>query len=235
MREHTGTPSVRDDRFAGPPQPASRGRRTDRLRGQVQNLSRRKAVWVALVLVPTVVVGLALARASGPGESVLAAARGLQPGDVISDRDLKDVFVKATGVALIPASERGSLVGKQVVGSLSAGALLSPASVSSGPGLVPGEVGMALALDPDQAATGILAVGQSVLIVGQASGGGGQAPTRLAAPARILGILPSSSLSGKVVVDLALASPADAGPVAAAVASASGVRLVVLPGAGRGS
>src|SRR5207237_5852346 len=101
--------------------------------------------------------------------------------------------------------------------SLSAGALLSPASVSSSPGLAPGEVGMALALDPDQAATGILAVGQSVLIVGQASGGGGQAPTRLAAPARILSILPSSSLSGKVVVDLALDSTAAAAPVGSAL------------------
>src|SRR2546427_8512315 len=67
VREHIGTPPVRDDRFAAPPQPASRGRRTGRPRGQDQNLSRRKAVWVALVLVPTVVAGLALARAAGPG------------------------------------------------------------------------------------------------------------------------------------------------------------------------
>ena len=100
----------------------------------------------------------------------------------------------------------------------------SPSSVAPGPQLARGEVGIALALDPDRAAQGILAAGQSVLIVGQQAG----SALPLSVPARVLGIVPGSSTSPKVVVDLALTNQADAGSVAAAFVTPTGVRLVVV-------
>jgi len=149
----------------------------------------------------------------------------MAPGDTVKDSDLTVVDIKATGgAATIPATRRSTIVGEQVTGPMAAGTLLSPSSVAPGPQLGPGEVGIALALDPDRAAQGILAAGQLVLILGQQPG----SALPLSVPARVLGILPGSSTSPKVVVDLALTNQANAGAVAAAAVAPAGVRLVVV-------
>ena len=187
-------------------------------------IDRRKVVWVAIVVASVVIGGVALSRGGGATTSVLAAAHQMAPGDTVKDSDLTVVDIKATGgAATIPATRRSTIVGEQVTGPMAAGTLLSPSSVAPGPQLGPGEVGIALALDPDRAAQGILAVGQSVLIMGQS----GAVP--LSVPARVLGITPGSSTSPKVVVDLALTSRADAGAVAASAVTPAGLRLVVVP------
>jgi hypothetical protein len=150
----------------------------------------------------------------------------MAPGGTIRSSDLTVVDLKATGgAATILATRRSAIVGQQVTGPMAAGTLLSPSSVAPGPQLAPGEVGIALALDPDRAAQGILAAGQSVLIVGQQAG----SALTLSVPARVLGILAGSATSPKVVVDLALTNQADAGSVAAAFVTPAGVRLVVVP------
>jgi hypothetical protein len=197
-------------------------------------LRARKALWVAVVVVPAILGALLLANAGGQGIPVLAAAHALSTGSVVRASDLVTVQITARGshVATMPASERSLVIGKTATGPLSPGQLLSPSSISSGPQLGPNEVGLALALSPDQAAQGILAVGQSVLIVsGQSQGGSGQG---LSVPARVLGILSTAAGSSQVVVDLAIDMPAQVGAVSAAAASTTGVRLVVLPGSGNG-
>lgn len=189
---------------------------------------RRKLLAVAMVVVPAIVVALILAGKQGSGTSALAATHDLQPGSVIGVGDLMTVQVSVVGghVATVPANDRASLIGKTVAGPVSAGQLLTPSSIASVPELGANEVGMALALSPDQAAEGILEVGQSVLIVsGQAQAGQG-----LSVPARVVGLLPPASSTSQVVVDLAIEAPNQAGQVAAAAASTAGVRLVVLPG-----
>jgi len=189
-------------------------------------LDRRKALWAAIVVASVVIGGVVLAGGGGATTPVLAAARELAPGATVKASDLTVVNIKASGgAATIPATRRSSIVGQQVTGPIAAGTLLSPSSVAPGPQLGPGEVGIALALDPDRAAQGILAVGQSVLIVGQQAG----SVLPLSVPARVLGILPGSSTSPKVVVDLALTNEAAAGAVSAAFVTPAGVRLVVLP------
>jgi hypothetical protein len=189
-------------------------------------IERRKAAWVAIVVASVVIGGVALAGRGGPSTPVLAAAHAMAPGDTVRSSDLTVLDIRATGgAATIPAARRSAVVGQQVTGPMAAGTLLSPSSVAPGPQLGPGEVGIALALDPDRAAQGILAAGQSVLIVGQQAGSG----LPLSVPARVLGILAGSSTSPKVVVDLALTNQADAGAVAAAFVAPAGVRLVVVP------
>ena len=189
-------------------------------------IERRKALWVAIVVASVVIGGVALAGRGGATTPVLAAAHDLAPGVTLKASDLTVVNLRASGgAATIPATRQSSIVGQQVTGPMTAGTLLSPSSVAPGPQLSPGEVGVALALDPDRAAQGILAVGQSVLIVGQQAG----SVLPLSVPARVLGILAGSSTSTKVVVDLALTNQADAGAVAAAFVTPAGVRLVVVP------
>jgi len=189
-------------------------------------IERRKAAWLAIVVASVVIGGVALSRGGAATTPVLAAAHQMAPGDTVKESDLTVVDLKATGgAAPIPAARRSAVVGQQVTGPMAAGTLLSPSSVAPGPQLGPGEVGIALALDPDRAAQGILAAGQSVLIVGQQAG----SALPLSAPARVLGILSGSSTSPKVVVDLALTNQADAGAVAAAFVTPAGVRLVVVP------
>jgi hypothetical protein len=189
-------------------------------------LDRRKALWAAIVIASVVIGGVVLAGGGGATTPVLAAAHELAPGATVKASDLKVVNLKASGAAAtIPATRRSSIIGQQVTGPMAAGTLLSPSSVAPGPQLGPGEVGVALALDPDRAAQGILAVGQSVLIVGQQAG----SVLPLSVPARVLGILPGSSTSPKVVVDLALTNQAAAVAVSAAFVTPAGVRLVVVP------
>ena len=189
-------------------------------------IERRKAAWVAIVVASVVIGGVALSRGGAATTPVLAAAHQMAPGDTVKGSDLTVVDLKATGgAATIPATRRSAVVGQQVTGPIAAGTLLSPSSVAPGPQLAPGEVGIALALDPDRAAQGILAPGQSVLIVGQQAG----SAIPLSVPARVLGIFSGPPTSPKVVVDLALTNQADAGAVAAAFVTPAGVRLVVVP------
>jgi pilus assembly protein CpaB len=199
-----------------------------------QRRSRREALWV-LVLLATALVGYAIVQGGrSPGIPVLVTTRALQAGDTIKSSDLTTSAVKASGAATIPGSRLSSVVGERAAGPLAAGTILSPSSVSSAPAVGPGQAGIALALTPDQAAQGILAAGQSVVILGQVSSAGSSSATPMAAQAVVLSVSPGPANSGKVLVDLVLANPAQASAVSAAVATPQGVRLVVLPGGANG-
>jgi hypothetical protein len=190
----------------------------------------RKMAAVALIVGTAVIGGIVLAGSRSPGRPVLAAAHALALGETIGPSDLTTVQVKTTGasVATIPASQRGAVLGERVTGPLAAGSILSPSSVAQGAQLPAGEVGLALALTPDQAAQGILSAGDAVVIVGQAPQAGSALATPLAVNAKAFNISPGPADSGKVIVDLVLTSPADASAVAAAATSTQGVRLVVV-------
>jgi hypothetical protein len=193
----------------------------------------RKMAAVALIVGSAVIVGIVLASSTSPGRPVLAAAHALSLGDTIGPSDLTTVQVKTTGgsVATIPATQRGAVLGERVTGPVSAGTILSPSSVAQGTQLPAGEVGLALALSPDQAAQGILSAGDAVLIVGQVPAGvGTNLSTPLATSAKVLNVSAGPANSGKVIVDLVLTSPADASAVAAADTSTQGIRLVVVSG-----
>lgn len=195
----------------------------------------RRALAIALIVGPVVLGGILLSGSSSTGPAVLAAAHALSPGQRLGADDLTTVHVRVTGpgVATIPASQRDAIVGQRVTGPLAAGTILSPAAVAPNSGLAPGQVGMALALEPDQAAQGILASGDTVMLVGQVAPAGGAA-TPVQVNGRVLAVLPGPTDSGKVIVDLALGSPADANALAEAEGSTQGVRVVVLTGGGNG-
>src|SRR5947208_3090001 len=65
---------------------------------------------------------------------VLAAARAVDPGQVITDADLKVVNVGADrGVATVAAARRSEIVGKRATTGLLPGSLLGSASIVDGP------------------------------------------------------------------------------------------------------
>ncbi|PWW53105.1 hypothetical protein [Actinokineospora spheciospongiae] len=91
---------------------------------------------------------------SGDREPVLALARGVPVGHVLSTQDLRQVTVAVDpGVAVVGADQAGTLIGRPMATSLSEGALLTPDAV--GAAVVPagGQAIAALALKPGQVPT----------------------------------------------------------------------------------
>lgn len=190
--------------------------------------------WLLVIVVAGILFAALYLSKGSPGSPALVTTRALAAGDRITAGDLTVADVGVPGVATIPGSRLAAVVGERASGPLAAGSILSPSSLASGPELAAGQEGIALALNPDQAAQGILAVGQGVLVVGQLTTSGGLQPaTPVSAPAQVLAISAGPANSGKVLVDLAL-TQADAAAVSAAMATPQGVRLVVLAGAANG-
>jgi hypothetical protein len=130
------SPQNRPATSASGPWATSGKKSASRLRG-----TRRRSI-------PHVVLGVLLVLAcgaasvvmslnSGNRESVLALARPVPVGQVLTSQDLKQVNVAADpGVSVVDASQAAGVVGKAMSTSLPAGALLTPEAVS-GAGVPP--------------------------------------------------------------------------------------------------
>jgi Flp pilus assembly protein CpaB len=68
-------------------------------------------------------------------------------------------------VATLGVGDRGRVVGRVASSPLAAGQVLSPAVVTDGPTLRPGQVAMSLAVAPEHAAAGLLQAGDRVAVV----------------------------------------------------------------------
>ncbi|HWO67483.1 MAG TPA: hypothetical protein VNO31_46365 [Umezawaea sp.] len=129
----------------GKKQPASRLRATGRRRSVPHLL-------LGVLLVLACVAGFVLISLnSGDRQAVLALARGVPLGHVLTTQDLRQVNVAVDpGVAVIGAEQAATVVGRPMATSLSAGALLTPDAVA-GPALpTSGQAIAALALKPGQ-------------------------------------------------------------------------------------
>lgn len=162
-----------------------------------------------------------------PATAVLAVARPVPAGKVITDADLTIArIVPDPAVALIAQSQRATVVGHTATVPLVAGTLLSPRHV--GPGAWPpvGESVIAVAVKAGRAPAG-LTVGSpvTVLVVQPAAGGsGGSKPVQ--ASGAVVAVAPADA-SGVTVVSLLLASAA-----ALQVSGASGDVSLILKGTG---
>lgn len=88
---------------------------------------------------------------SGDRQAVLALARGVSVGQVLTAQDLRQVNVAVDpGVAVVGAGEATTVVGRPMATSLSAGALLTPSSVGGAAVPTTGQAIAALALKPGQ-------------------------------------------------------------------------------------
>ena len=190
---------------------------------------------MAGVLLLVAVCALVLAEGrvrAGTREPVLALARPVAAGQVITAADLRVVAVSAAGpVSLVPASRLGQVAGRTATASLPAGSLLAAGDVGA-PGPGRGQAWLGVALKPGRYPPG-LSPGQHVgLLAAPAPGSGGHAPARVAGYGVVLSITaaPGPDATGETVVELDL--PRDAVPRVAAAAAAGRVSLAVIP-AGR--
>ncbi len=106
----------------------------------------------------------ALVLASDASLAVVAAARELPPGTVITAQDLRAAELSGSGLAAIPADKAGTLLGKTVIGAVPAGTLLNAGMVASAPSPGAGQVAVGLALEASQLPAAELAAGRQVEI-----------------------------------------------------------------------
>ena len=106
----------------------------------------------------------ALVLASEASVTVVAAARELPQGRVITAQDLRPAELAGSGLAAIPAEQAGSLLGKTVLGAVPAGTLLNAGMVTQAPAPGAGKVAVGLALEASQAPAAELAAGRQVEI-----------------------------------------------------------------------
>ena len=136
---------------------------------RVRSARSRRVPWLALALVLVVggglLVGL-LVQSVGDRTSVLAAARAIAPGQVITDGDLRVVEVGVDGRAsLVPASSRRSIVGQVAVVGIPEGALLAAGQLAPDGGIEPGTVVVGALLGPGELPTPTLRTGDRVELV----------------------------------------------------------------------
>jgi len=170
----------------------------------------------------------------GDRRPVLAVARDVPAGRVLTDADLREVRVAADdGVRPVPASERTRVVGRPAAVPLVPGSLLTMAQIGAPSALAPGEAVVGVALKAGQFPPG-LAPGAHVRVVDTGAPatpvptGTGDAGTVLARSATVVAVVgPASDGSSATVVSLKVAS-AEADRVAVAAASGRAA-LVLLP------
>jgi hypothetical protein len=188
---------------------------------------------VAGVLLVAAVCALVLAegraRAGGSREAVLALARPVAAGQVITASDLRVVGISVAGpVSVIPAARRAQVTGRTATASLPAGSLLAAGDVGA-PSPGRGQAWLGVALKPGRYPPG-LSPGQHVGVLA-APAPGGHAPARLAGYGVVLSVTaPVPGPAGETVAVLDL--PRTVVPRVAAAAAAGRAVLAVIP-AGR--
>ena len=205
--------------------------------------SRRRSVPLAAGGVVLVVVcALVFAEGwlqAGNRQPVLALARPVSAGQVITAADLQTVRVSAAGpVSLVPASRQGEVAGSTAAVSMPAGSLLTGSDIGTPPP-VKGQVRLGVALKPGQYPPD-LAAGQDVDVLstpasgtsGSASGSGSAGAALPVGQAVVLSVSPASASggSGETVVELEVFQ--DAMPQVAAANAAGQIALAAIPAGG---
>lgn len=189
-------------------------------------------VMIALALLLMVGCGLgaaALVLSSDGSVTVVAAARDIPAGTVITAADLTAAELSGSGLAAIPGANAGSLLGQTVLGPVPKGTLLNAGLVAKQPTLAAGSVAVGLALKPGQLPAEELGTGRLVQVyrldkdppAGQNATGG----TALVDRSPVLSVTPGTG--GGVLVTVAVRTE-DAVAVSAA-SSAGLVAIGLLP------
>ena len=156
----------------------------------------------------------------GQRHTVLAVARTVDPGQVITDADLTVVRVAADpDVHTVASSQRSTIVGQRATVRLLPGSLLTPDSVTRGNGLAAGLSVVGAVVKPGQYPLGLRSGDQvQVVIIG---GPAGDRPV----DATIVNVASSGGSDGTAI---SLGVPEDAATRVAA-AGAEGRLLLVVP------
>jgi Flp pilus assembly protein CpaB len=132
---------------------------------RLRRIDLRVVIGLALLLAG-VLGTVAIVQRAGQRVPVLVMARDVPAGQVVGDQDVRMAELGLTpGVATLGVGDRGRVVGRVASSPLAAGQVLSPAVVTDGPALRPGQVAMSLAVAPEHAAAGLLQAGDRVAVV----------------------------------------------------------------------
>jgi hypothetical protein len=179
----------------------------------------------ALAAVLGAVVFGAVGLRNDPGVDVLAVARPVTAGAVITDADLRVVhLVPDPALQVFLASQRSTVVGRVAAVPLAAGSLLTAGQLGTVVDPPAGQSVIAVGVKTGHAPVTALAAGASVMVLVIPTGGG--AP--LAQASAVVRSVEPTDTAGVTVVTLQLAAVA-----AVQVASASGEVSLVLQSAGR--
>jgi Flp pilus assembly protein CpaB len=194
-------------------------------------------VVIGLALLLAGVLGtVAIVQRAGQRVAVLVMARDVPVGQVISDQDVRLAELGlAPGIVTLGVGDRERVVGQVASSPLAAGQVLTPAVVTDGPALGPGQVAMSLAVAPEHAAAGLLRAGDRVAVV--ASGTPDQPDVRAGVvlpSVPVLSVLtPPTDGGGESRLLVSVAVTLEEAPLLARAAQAT-IDLVLLPRAGGG-
>ena len=127
------------------------GKPASRLRGTKRRRSIPHLLLGALLVLTCAAAFLVVSLKSGNKEAVLALARPVAVGQVLTAQDLKQVSVAVDpGVSVVDANQAASVVGKTMSASLPAGALLTLDAVNGAGAPTAGQAIAALSLKAGQ-------------------------------------------------------------------------------------
>lgn len=175
--------------------------------------NRARVAVGALVLVASALAAGLLYANAGDRRPVLAVARPVGAGQVLEASDLREVLASPVpGLRTVPASARGSLVGRTATVRLESGSLLHPAQVARGSVVDPTLAEVGGLLQAGQFPIGLRA-GDRVLAIVLAPAGAPPDPTQ--APVRAVVVAIGTPAGTGLPVSLGVA-PGDAALVATA-------------------
>lgn len=177
-----------------------------------------------LVIALGFVIGALVAAGVNKAVDVLALARSVPAGAVLSDADLTIMrIVPDVNLHVLTAARRGEVIGQTAAVPMRAGSLLTTEQLGAVTDPGPGQSILAMGVKNGRAPAS-LAAGASVLVLVVANSPGGQAPATVQAPAVVRDVQ-APDTSGLTVVTLQMASPD-----AVRVASAGGDVTIVVQG-----
>ena len=155
---------------------------------------------------------------------VVAVTRDVAAGDVLSAEDLTVVDAGLdAGIAVVPADERGLLVGRVAAGPLPAGSLLAEGMLQDGSPLPAGMHVVGLALQAGDYPVTDLSVGDRLSVVSTAAAPG---EDPVLGVGQVWEIAPLGDVSDALFVSVAVSD--DAAPAVAAAAGRDEARVVWL-------
>lgn len=207
-----------------------------RAHARLRRIDLRVVTGLVLMIV-AVAGGASLIRTAQERTPVLLVADHVQPGEVITDADLRVAEVSlAAGVDHLPASARGEIVGQVAAEPLWEGKVISRASVSQGPPLPAGYAATTMLLPAESALGGDVRAGDHVAVISspsrdQAATGEVDPATILFPDVEVLSVRPGSSVEGQGLLVTLTLRLEDARALAEA-RSRGRVDLALLPGGG---
>ena len=192
---------------------------------------RRRPALVALGVVLAVLGALTavvLVGSAGQRTAVLALARDVPFGAVVTDADLTRVQVSVDpGVATVPAADLSRVVGQVAASDLHTGQLLTPDALTSAAPPAAGQVLVGVALPAERMPAGSLQPGDEVLVVDTPAAGADPPSTPPASIQATVVRVGAADVNGVSVVDVTVA--AGDGPALAARAATGRIAVVLQP------